>query len=135
MDPKIFISYRKSDGTSTSLWLCDKLKAIFGDANVFRDDTLVAGWDYRAELTSKLEVSTVLLAIIGKDWLGAENPDTKTRRLDDPDDWVRVEIGKALQRHIQTIPVLVDEAPMPSKDRLPKELIDLSYQQACRIDQ
>jgi hypothetical protein len=63
----------------------------------------------------------VLLALIGKNWLHAADKDGR-RRLDSPEDFVRLEIAAALRRDITVIPVLVQGAAMPGKEELPPDL-------------
>jgi hypothetical protein len=53
-------------------------------------------------------------------WLGGRRSEDGTRRLDDPDDFVRLELEAALARGIRVIPVLVDRAPLPRSDSLPE---------------
>jgi hypothetical protein len=68
----------------------------------------------------------VLLAIIGDRWLDAT--DSKgDKRLDDPLDFVRIEIQSALERDIPVIPLLVRGAQMPSEASLPAGLRKLVY--------
>ena len=54
-------------------------------------------------------------------WLDARDEDGN-RRLDDPNDFVRIEIGAALQRDIPVIPILLNGTKIPRADRLPPEL-------------
>jgi hypothetical protein len=56
----------------------------------------------------------VLLALIGLKWLDARDENGTHRRLDDPDDFVRIEIVTALQRNIPVIPILLDGAKIPN---------------------
>jgi hypothetical protein len=62
-----------------------------------------------------------VLVLIGRHWVGATN-ETGQRRLDDPNDFVRLEVAAALKRNIRVIPVLVQHAQMPSPADLPEEL-------------
>ena len=54
----------------------------------------------------------VLISVVGKHWLTATDADGK-RRLDNPEDFVRLEVATALRRDIRMISVLVDGALMP----------------------
>jgi hypothetical protein len=74
----------------------------------------------------------VLLAIIGPNWLDARDEHGK-RRLDDPKDFVRIEIAAALQRNIPVIPILLDGAPMPKAVGLPKDLKELTLRNGIEI--
>jgi transcriptional regulator with XRE-family HTH domain len=119
---RIFISYRRDDQAALAGRLYDKLAARFGDAQVFVDVcSIETGVDYYDVLEQALSQCQVLLAIIGKDWITATGRDGK-RRLDDPDDLVRVEIETALKRNIRVIPILVEGTQMPRADDLPKSL-------------
>jgi hypothetical protein len=69
----------------------------------------------------------VLLVVIGPRWLQQHDG---ASRLDDPRDWVRIEILSALNRNILVIPILVDGATMPSETDLPDELRPLAMYQA-----
>src|SRR5262245_33023377 len=73
-----------------------------------------------------------MVANIGNRWLTAQD-EKGARRLDDPQDFVRVEIARALSRDISVIPVLVDGARMPKVSDLPDELKPLSRRQAAVV--
>ena len=79
-----------------------------------------------------LDVSDALLAVIGTRWL-AVTEQSGGRRLDNPHDFVRVEIAKALERGIRVIPVLVGGATLPRADDLPANLQPLCQRQAVEI--
>jgi hypothetical protein len=75
----------------------------------------------------------VLLALIGPGWVDAGDPKTNQRRLDNPSDFVRIEVGEALARDIRVVPVLLDDTPMPDVDRLPDGLKELAHRQAVFV--
>ncbi len=75
----------------------------------------------------------MLLALIGPEWLTITNKNGH-RRLDDPEDYVRLEIETALTRKIRVIPILVDEAKMPGADELPPTLAPLVRRNAVEIN-
>jgi hypothetical protein len=89
--------------------------------------------DFAQEIERAVGACDVLLALIGRTWTTITN-ERGHRRIDDPDDWVALEIRVALQRNIKVVPVLVDGAAMPRQDELPIALKDLSLRQAVRID-
>ena len=95
-------------------------------------DTIEGGDDFIAVIEAKINLSDVLLAVIGTRWLTVTEANGG-RRLDNPGDFVRNEIGKALERGIRVIPVLVGGAVMPRADELPDELRALSERQAVDI--
>jgi hypothetical protein len=79
---------------------------------VFQDvDSIRPGDDFAAEIEAAVGACSVLLAVIGPRWLTVEGD--SGRRLDDPQDWVRLEIEAAIQRRVRIIPVLIDDARMP----------------------
>jgi formylglycine-generating enzyme required for sulfatase activity len=117
MAGKIFINYRRDDSASHALAVAQYFEKKFGKSNIFIDvDRLRAGLKY------KLRQCKVMLAIIGPNWVDARDEKTDSRRIDDPEDWVRVEIERALAQKIPVIPVLVAGATLPSKGDLPQSL-------------
>ncbi|MEE4299958.1 MAG: toll/interleukin-1 receptor domain-containing protein [Pseudomonadales bacterium] len=129
----IFVSYRRADTSASAGRICDRLQAHFGDDQVFQDvDTVPLGVDFRTFVAQKLEKCDVLLVVMGDDWLGAE-AGQETRRIDRPDDLVRLEVEAALQRDIPVIPVLVGARPVPSEQELPESLKDLSYRNGVEV--
>jgi hypothetical protein len=74
----------------------------------------------------------VWLAMIGDQWL--TSTDIHGRRgLEDPNDFVRLEIEAALKRNVRIIPILVDGASMPRVDELPAGLAGLVRRQALEL--
>jgi FHA domain/TIR domain len=129
----VFISYRRGDGAGYAMVLHERLVAHFGPARVFRDlDTLGPGTNFVARIESAIGSCAVVIALIGTNWAGAL-PDG-SRRLDDPDDFLRLELVSALQLGVRIIPVLVQGATMPRREELPEPVRALSSLQALRID-
>ena len=109
----IFINYRREDSTATAGRLYDRLAQAFGRKNLFMDvDHIPAGVDFVAHLNNQVAACEVVLVVIGPNWLNAKD-EAGQRRLDNPDDFVAIEIAAALARNIRVIPVLVDGARMP----------------------
>jgi hypothetical protein len=125
----VFISYRRRDSQGFAGRLEEGLVERFGDAKVFRDVEIRPGDDYTVALREAVAVCDVLLAVISHGWLHARTL-AGTRRLNQPDDWVRVEIETALDRGVRVIPVLVGGAEMPPADQLPASLAPLASRQA-----
>ncbi|MDQ3940607.1 MAG: toll/interleukin-1 receptor domain-containing protein [Actinomycetota bacterium] len=134
MTGAIFISYRRSDAAGHAGRLYDRLKDHFGADRIFMDvDTLQPGVDFVDRIDEALGSCGALLAIIGHRWSQAEAPDGR-RRLEDPDDFVGLEVGAALRRKIPVIPVLVQRATMPDNDELPEALKPLRRRHAIELD-
>ncbi len=111
---KIFISYRRQDDPGFTHALYMRLEQEFGDQNLFMDveGNIKPGDDFVKVLNEQVGKCDVLLAIIGERWIGVLDEDGK-RRLEKEGDFVRIEIGSALQLGKRVIPVLVNEAEMP----------------------
>jgi hypothetical protein len=128
----VFVSYRREDGGDAAGRLADRLVDRFGAERVFIDvDAIEPGMDFVEALTRAVAACEVLVAVIGPRWLTAA--DEQGRRLDDPYDWVRVEVGTALARGVRVIPVLVGGAVMPTGGDLPEDLAGLARRNALRI--
>ncbi len=135
IDPmKIFISYRRDDSAGYAGRLFDFLAARFGSENVFMDiDTIEPGDDFRKVIANAVQTCDVVLVMIGRQWLTIPGPDGQ-RRLDDPGDWVRVEVATALANpNVRVIPVLVRGASMPGEHELPGELRELAWRNALEL--
>ena len=128
----IFISYRRADASWPVRWLADRLAEHFGPDVVFQDvDSIRPGDDFATEIEAAVGACSVLLAVIGPRWLTAEGD--AGRRLDNPQDWVRLEIETAIRRGVRIIPVLVDSARMPTAAELPPSLQVLVRRQAVTL--
>src|SRR2546429_109100 len=104
---KIFICYRREDSAGHTLFLFDRLSKQFGEKFIFMDvEQIPPGADVRQAIKDAVHSCDILLAVIGPRWLTSS--DGNTRRLDDPDDFVRLEIVSAFERNVFVIPVLVD---------------------------
>ena len=129
----IFISYRRDDSEGESGRLFDDLVRAYGDASVFMDVAgIQPGLDFRKAIDDNVASCGVLLAVIGPTWSTVAGSDG-ARRLDNPNDYVRLEIGSALKRGIPVIPVLVHEAHMPPLEQLPDDLKDLRYRNSVEL--
>lgn len=127
MPKRIFLSYRQKDSAGQAGRVSDRLIREFGEENIFLDvDSIPPGVDFRKQLTAEVAGCDLLLAVIGPRWLDLRD-EQGGRRIDNPNDYVRIEIGAALQRDIPVIPVLVDEARIPRADVLPEDLRELSF--------
>jgi tetratricopeptide (TPR) repeat protein len=128
----IAISYRREDSLPIAGRLYDRLQAEFGKGNVFMDfDSIPYGVDFREHIKHMIDRSKVLIAIIGPDWSGKRRQ--RARRIDDPADFVRLEIAYALQRGIPLIPVLINDTPMPKAPDLPSDIEALAFRNAVTL--
>ena len=130
---KILISYRREDSTDVTGRIYDRLIQQFGQGAVFKDvDSIPFGVDFRTYLDAQVAKCEVFLAVIGRDWM-KKRGSTRKSRLDDPGDFVRIEIESALKRQIPVIPVLVRGASIPPAKQLPASLQDLSYRHGIAV--
>jgi hypothetical protein len=129
---EIFLSYRRQDSQSATGRLADDLQAHFGDERVFRDHEIAAGDDFVDAIRRSVESATVLLAVVGPRWLGATDAAGR-RRLDDPEDFVRLEIELALGARVPIVPVLVEGATMPGATALPASIVEFARCQAVEV--
>ncbi|MGE3880031.1 MAG: SUMF1/EgtB/PvdO family nonheme iron enzyme [Planctomycetota bacterium] len=133
--PAIFISYRHDDEPYAALLIYRELEIAFGSEHVFLDVRMRHGDHFPMQIEKALDSCRVLIAVIGPGWLRARD-DNFRRRLDDPKDWVRLEIRHALQNGKRIIPLLVRESKVPSAAALPPEIADLAIRSAkpFRVD-
>jgi len=129
----IFVSYRRDDTAPYAGRLYDRLTAHFGKGQVFMDiDHIAPGEDFVEVIDRKVGACSIAVVLIGRHWLTAVDAEGK-RRLDDPEDFVRLEVAAALQRNVRVVPVLVAGAPMPKPQQLPGPLAALSRRNAFEI--
>jgi hypothetical protein len=129
---RFFISYRRADGSASAGRIYDHLVQGFGEAQVFMDvDAIEPGQDFVESIHQAVGSCAALIAVIGKNWFGAQADGS--RRLDEPEDFVHLEIAAALERGIRVIPVLVDGAAMPKSTELPVALQGLARRQALTL--
>lgn len=130
---RIFVSYRREETAYAAGWLFDRLAEHFGEGQVFEDvDSIALGDDFVEVITNAVASCDVLLALIGDQWLTITDEHGK-RRLDDADDFVRLEIEAALTRNVRVIPILVEGTQMPRADQLPASLARLVRRQALEL--
>jgi len=129
----IFISYRRDDSEGEAGRLFDDLTRAYGSDAVFMDVAGIApGVDFRKAIDDNVSACGVFLAVIGSQWATITGANGE-RRLDDPNDFVRLEIASALARNIAVIPVLVHGAKMPHRDVLPENIQDLAYRNSVEL--
>ncbi|MGI8684578.1 MAG: PASTA domain-containing protein [Acidimicrobiales bacterium] len=129
----IFISYRRAGTSGYGGRLQEDLREHFGKERVFRDiDSIRPGSDFAQVIEQAVARSGVVLVLIGSNWLNATNENGQ-RRLEDPDDFVRLEIESALNQEIIVVPVLVEGALAPSPSALPPSISRLGRMQAIEL--
>lgn len=129
MSKRIFLSYRRQDSLVESERLYEFLCGRFGDKHVFRDlDTIRKGYDFVSVIDENLKSCAAAVVLIGSEWLEIKDK-YGNRRLDNPDDFVRLEVAGALSKGIPVIPLLVRGATMPERDNLPEDLQPLVQRQ------
>jgi TIR domain len=133
MSGQIFISYRRDDTSASAGRLYDRLSNYFPSNRIFIDvDNIAPGVDFVEAIEKSVASCDLLISVIGKNWLTSSDDEGK-RRLDNPEDFVRLEIGTALRRNIRVIPVLVEGALMPRSIELPDDLKFLARRNAFEI--
>jgi glycerophosphoryl diester phosphodiesterase len=130
---RVFMSYRRDDTDFPASWLYERLTSHLGHDQVFKDvDSIELGDDFVEVINGAVGSCDVLLALIGDRWLTISDKDGN-RRLDNPKDFVRLEIEAALRRRVRVIPILLGSAEMPTKEELPPSLSRLTRRQAMRL--
>lgn len=123
-DPlRVFISYRRSDCLAQANALYDGLQHRLRHVKLFMDlDSIPPGVDFERHIRREIEQTDVVLVMIGDNWLDAgQNP--KVRRIDEDNDFVRLEVESALAiDSTRLIPVLVEGASMPVRSELPRSI-------------
>jgi hypothetical protein len=115
----IFLSYRRSDSQDVVGRIYDRLTARFGRERVFKDvDNIPLGVPFPDYLRKTLEGVQAMLVVIGPGWLTAATPGG-SRRLDDPQDLVRLEVETGIALGKPLIPLLLSNTAMPSARDLP----------------
>jgi TIR domain len=130
--PRICLSYRRADSGAFVGRIYDRLVGRYGADAVFMDvNDIPYGVDFREQIQSVFRDAKVMIAVIGPNWLDHKD---KPTRIHEPTDPVRVEIQTALRQHIFIIPILIDQATMPSEDDLPQDIKEFAFRNAMRVD-
>ncbi|HYK20772.1 MAG TPA: 4a-hydroxytetrahydrobiopterin dehydratase [Pyrinomonadaceae bacterium] len=127
LTPKcVFINYRRGDSSTFARWLSQAIEQNFGEEHVFIDTGVIeSGEEWPAQIGIALKRAAVLVAVIGREWLSAQDKHYK-RRIDDPNDWVRKELEYGIKHKIPIIPLLVMDALLPDREALPPSLKSLN---------
>lgn len=132
---RIFLSYRRDDAGGWTTALADALQSRFGRQNVFIDVDHIHNFEnFEHRIVTNIDQCDLLLAVVGKHWATIRDQDSGQRRLENPQDYVRREIARALERRVPVLPVLVDGAALPIPEDLPDDLRDLLRPNFQRLD-
>jgi hypothetical protein len=132
-DGGVFINYRGTDCRSYGALLYAELANHFGPDLVFLDnESIPAGADFVSHLLRRVRGAWIVLAVVGPGWLTAADEHGR-RRLEDPEDWIRRELVEAFAGGTTVIPVLTDDAPMPTENELPPDIAQLGRCQFRRL--
>lgn len=125
--PKIFISYRRADTGDVAGRIHEHLVNAFGKDQVFQDvDDIPTGVDFPEHLDKELSETDVVLVLIGRVWASIKD-DAGNQRLKAPNDFVRIEVERALSdENIIIMPVLINDTGMPSTDDIPNSIADVT---------
>ncbi len=130
----IFISYRRQDTRLIAGRIFEKLETALGAGAVFMDiDRIPFGVDFHSFLDEAVARARIVLVLIGHGWAEAKD-EAGRRRLDNPDDFVRIEVESALRRNIPMGAVLIDGAPVPRAEQLPESMRALLRFNAAPVD-
>ena len=130
---RIFLSYRREDSSGYAGRLFDHLKKHFGKDRVFMDiSNIEPGTDFVESIENALRSCDAFLVLIGNNWLDCRDGKGQ-RRLDDPEDFIRLETSTALKRNVRVFPVLVKGAEMPSGKELPEDMGALARRNAHEL--
>jgi TIR domain len=130
---RIFLSYRRDDAQGEAGHLVAELRQRYGAASVFMDISAIEpGADFPQTIQRAMLGCEVVLVLIGKGWLDARDAHGR-QRLDDPKDWVRLEVEQALEGKRRVIPVRVQGAQMPAEEALPDSMRPLTRLNAHEI--
>lgn len=130
---KIFISYRRADSEYVVGRLYNDLCKAYGRENIFEDvDSIPLGVDFRGEISKVVHSCDILIALIGENWHTITD-DSGNVRIQDPDDYVRIEIEEALKRDIPVIPIMTGKAKIPGESDLPDSLKQLAFRNAIQV--
>jgi len=129
----LFISYRREDSADVTGRIYDRLSTHFGAVNVFKDvDSIPLGLDFREVISHAVAKASVVVVVVGKNWLGSSH-DSENARIHNQTDFVRTEVAAALNQKKPVIPVLVSGAKMPLEADLPDEIKGFAYRNGVKV--
>lgn len=130
MGDGIFISYRRKAGAMLASIIYSELCKHFKQERIFKDvKSLHAGDNFKKEIVAAIEGSDVFLVLINNGWASQTNRD-----LQGEDDFVYYELQCALEKKIEIIPVLFENASMPSPTDLPETINEVTLKHAFIVN-
>lgn len=130
---KVFICYRREETAAYAGRLYDAMVSQFGEENVFMDVDMAPGVDFEQRITEVVSGCVALLIVMGPHWADTTEGEGG-RRIDNPGDFVRLEVETGLHRpDVTPIPVLVNGARMPRREDLPVEIRDIARRNAIEL--
>ena len=130
---KIFVSYRREPDQYVAGNLCRELRRQFGESQVIRDkESIEGGVSWKEYVLGEIDRDAVLLVLVGKDWSDIRHA-SGSRRLDNPEDPIRLEIADALRDGATIIPLLLENAQMPAAADLPPEIAPFAELNALKL--
>jgi hypothetical protein len=130
---KVFISYRRIEAEMVAGRLRESLAKRLRENAIFRDkNSIPGGVNWKEFIEARLTPEVVVLGLIGPTWATARG-DAGIRRLDDPNDWNRIELELALKHGARIIPLLIEETRMPTESELPENLRQIASISALRL--
>jgi hypothetical protein len=129
---RVFISYRRDDAAGYAGRVEEALERRLGRGSVFRDVLDIApGEDFVSAIRARLSGAHSVLVLIGPRWAGGDT--AGRRRIDDAQDFVRLEVALALDSVARVVPVLLPGASMPGEQSLPEALKPLARRNAMSL--
>jgi hypothetical protein len=132
---QIFICYRREEARHAARLLAQAIEQRLPETQIFIDvdrRAIAVGENWKTKIEAAIDASDVLIALIGDRWLEIRDSEG-ARRLDNPDDALRLELKRALDRNILVIPALLDEARMPRADQLPPLISELVWRRGVEL--
>ena len=128
MGKKVFICYRRADSGWAARAVFEALAKHISTDDIFMDvESIAIGANFVSVVDEWISKCDIALIIIGHQWLDITDPNTGARRLDNPKDYVRVEVRQSLRRGVLVVPVFLDGAAMPPPSSLPEDIRALTH--------
>ncbi len=128
----IFLSYRRSEAIGLPGRVFDRLSVDFSGHSIFFDiDSIPLGANFKDYIDSQVRSCDVVIVLMGENWLGAKGD---SLRIEDPSDYVRLEVEAALANDLLVIPVFIGSASMPALHLLPPSIRSLAYLNGLTLD-